>query len=321
MPPERVDVVLVYPRLLGVYGDRGNAAALRHRAEARGIATRIIEVEAGQAIPEHGSLYLVEVPDAKPEDHVRDAVLADADDLIGGCDEPAALSGIRWDMLSPKEARERVARNVEARLPRIVSRHRIVTDGRAARQVCPPVWFVSACHGGSLVNLETDVHDLEGLARSFDHDELEHARAFADILDSRDGRAIERGRTAMQPCVREHTLGGLPRDTLRRFLVALSARVRTDLDGDLVTEDIRAALDIFGCAGPGRDDILQEPVLDAIIVVREGLHALGMTPPLDYSSSYSLIDMAIIRVALGMGRAKDSSTGSTYPVPERGQPR
>lgn len=59
MPPERVDVVLVYPRLLGVYGDRGNAAALRHRAEARGIATRIIEVEAGQAIPEHGSLYLV----------------------------------------------------------------------------------------------------------------------------------------------------------------------------------------------------------------------------------------------------------------------
>ena len=59
MPPDRVGVVVVYPQLLGLYGDRGNAVALRHRAEGRGIATSIVEVEAGETIPEHGDLYLV----------------------------------------------------------------------------------------------------------------------------------------------------------------------------------------------------------------------------------------------------------------------
>lgn len=59
MSPEQVGIVVVYPRLLGVYGDRGNAVALRHRAEARGIATRIVEVAPGEPIPEHGDLYLV----------------------------------------------------------------------------------------------------------------------------------------------------------------------------------------------------------------------------------------------------------------------
>jgi CobQ-like glutamine amidotransferase family enzyme len=59
VPPERVGIVVVYPRLLGLYGDRGNGLALQHRAEARGIATAIHEVEAGEAIPEQADLYLV----------------------------------------------------------------------------------------------------------------------------------------------------------------------------------------------------------------------------------------------------------------------
>lgn len=59
MPREPVGIVVVYPQLLGLYGDRGNAAALRRRAGARGIGTQVVEVEAGQPIPEHGDLYLV----------------------------------------------------------------------------------------------------------------------------------------------------------------------------------------------------------------------------------------------------------------------
>lgn len=59
MPREEVGVVLVYPQLLGLYGDRGNAVALRRRAEVRGIAARIVEVEAGDTIPEQADLYLV----------------------------------------------------------------------------------------------------------------------------------------------------------------------------------------------------------------------------------------------------------------------
>lgn len=59
MPRERVGVVVVYPELLGLYGDRGNALAVRRRAEARGILTQVVEVEAGESIPEQADLYLV----------------------------------------------------------------------------------------------------------------------------------------------------------------------------------------------------------------------------------------------------------------------
>ncbi|WP_221176878.1 type 1 glutamine amidotransferase [Nocardioides pocheonensis] len=59
MRPERVGIVVVYPRLLGLYGDRGNGIAVQHRAEARGIPTSLVEVEPGDPIPEQGDLYLV----------------------------------------------------------------------------------------------------------------------------------------------------------------------------------------------------------------------------------------------------------------------
>lgn len=52
-------VLLVYPDLLGTYGDRGNALALAHRARARGIAVRIDEVTDGDPVPRTGDLYLL----------------------------------------------------------------------------------------------------------------------------------------------------------------------------------------------------------------------------------------------------------------------
>lgn len=52
-------VVLVYPDLLGLYGDRGNALTLLHRARARGISARIHSVAAGEPIPDSGDIYLV----------------------------------------------------------------------------------------------------------------------------------------------------------------------------------------------------------------------------------------------------------------------
>jgi CobQ-like glutamine amidotransferase family enzyme len=56
---DELAIVVVYPRLLGLYGDRGNGIALAHRAAARGIATRVIEVDPGEAIPADGRIYLV----------------------------------------------------------------------------------------------------------------------------------------------------------------------------------------------------------------------------------------------------------------------
>lgn len=54
-----IAVALVYPDLLGTYGDRGNAAALLHRARARGLACRLIEVSVDDPLPSAADIYLV----------------------------------------------------------------------------------------------------------------------------------------------------------------------------------------------------------------------------------------------------------------------
>lgn len=52
-------IVLLYPELLGLYGDRGNALTLVHRARARDLPARIVSVAAGRPVPESGDLYLL----------------------------------------------------------------------------------------------------------------------------------------------------------------------------------------------------------------------------------------------------------------------
>ncbi|MDQ6641056.1 MAG: glutamine amidotransferase [Actinomycetota bacterium] len=54
-----IDVVLVYPELLGTYGDRGNAAALVHRARARDLPCRVVEVGVHDPLPTQGDIYLI----------------------------------------------------------------------------------------------------------------------------------------------------------------------------------------------------------------------------------------------------------------------
>jgi lipid II isoglutaminyl synthase (glutamine-hydrolysing) len=53
-----VRVGLVYPELLGTYGDRGNALVLVQRSEWRGIPAELVEVDAGSPIPESLDVYL-----------------------------------------------------------------------------------------------------------------------------------------------------------------------------------------------------------------------------------------------------------------------
>lgn len=60
MPSDsELTVILVYPELLGTYGDRGNALALVRRAELRGMAARIVEVPLGGELPASGQVYLL----------------------------------------------------------------------------------------------------------------------------------------------------------------------------------------------------------------------------------------------------------------------
>src|SRR2546430_7413334 len=53
-----VRVGLVYPELLGTYGDRGNAVVLVQRLRWRGHAAELVEVTAGAPIPKSLDVYL-----------------------------------------------------------------------------------------------------------------------------------------------------------------------------------------------------------------------------------------------------------------------
>ncbi len=52
-------IVHVYPTVLGLYGDRGNALVLAARAGLRGIQAEIISIEPGESVPAEGDIYLL----------------------------------------------------------------------------------------------------------------------------------------------------------------------------------------------------------------------------------------------------------------------
>jgi lipid II isoglutaminyl synthase (glutamine-hydrolysing) len=57
--PSTLRVGLVYPELLGTYGDRGNAVVLVQRARWRGIPAELVEVAADEAMPASLDVYLL----------------------------------------------------------------------------------------------------------------------------------------------------------------------------------------------------------------------------------------------------------------------
>jgi lipid II isoglutaminyl synthase (glutamine-hydrolysing) len=54
-----VTIALLFPELLGTYGDGGNALVLAKRLEWRGIAAQVVTIEAGDAVPDSCDLYLL----------------------------------------------------------------------------------------------------------------------------------------------------------------------------------------------------------------------------------------------------------------------
>lgn len=56
---EAVSIVLVYPDLLGTYGDSGNATILAQRLRWRGYTAAVTTVCSGDAVPASGDLYVV----------------------------------------------------------------------------------------------------------------------------------------------------------------------------------------------------------------------------------------------------------------------
>jgi hypothetical protein len=53
-----VRIGLIYPELLGTYGDRGNAIVLMQRTRWRGIPAELVEVDAGEPIPDSLDVYI-----------------------------------------------------------------------------------------------------------------------------------------------------------------------------------------------------------------------------------------------------------------------
>ncbi|MDQ1395819.1 MAG: hypothetical protein QOG64_1078 [Acidimicrobiaceae bacterium] len=54
-----VSIAIVYPDLLGTYGDGGNAVILAQRLRWRGTAAEIVEIRAGQPVPSSCDLYVL----------------------------------------------------------------------------------------------------------------------------------------------------------------------------------------------------------------------------------------------------------------------
>lgn len=51
--------VVIYPELLDLYADRGNAVALRHRAALHGLGVDIVDIHPGDPIPSGADFYLL----------------------------------------------------------------------------------------------------------------------------------------------------------------------------------------------------------------------------------------------------------------------
>ena len=56
---DHLSIALLYPTVLGLYGDRGNASVLAHRAKARNIDAEILIIDPGMAVPDQADIYLL----------------------------------------------------------------------------------------------------------------------------------------------------------------------------------------------------------------------------------------------------------------------
>jgi lipid II isoglutaminyl synthase (glutamine-hydrolysing) len=65
--PSALRVALVYPDLLGTYGDSGNAVILAQRLRWRGQPAEIVEIHAGGAVPDSCDLYVVGGGEDQPQ--------------------------------------------------------------------------------------------------------------------------------------------------------------------------------------------------------------------------------------------------------------
>jgi lipid II isoglutaminyl synthase (glutamine-hydrolysing) len=92
-------VGLIYPELLGTYGDRGNAVALVQRARWRGQDAELVEVAAAEPIPDSLDVYLFGGGEDDPQSMAAEGMRAGAANVAraraGGAVVLAVCAGLQ----------------------------------------------------------------------------------------------------------------------------------------------------------------------------------------------------------------------------------
>jgi CobQ-like glutamine amidotransferase family enzyme len=89
-----VRVGLVYPELLGTYGDRGNAVVLVERCRRRDIAAELVEVAAGTPLPASLDIYLFGGGEDDAQVMAAAGMRASADVIAGAHDRGAVVFAV-----------------------------------------------------------------------------------------------------------------------------------------------------------------------------------------------------------------------------------
>jgi CobQ-like glutamine amidotransferase family enzyme len=89
-----VRIGLVYPELLGTYGDRGNAVVLVQRCTWRGIPAELVEVPADQPIPDSLDVYLFGGGEDDPQLMAADGMRASRDAIVRAHGRGAAVLAV-----------------------------------------------------------------------------------------------------------------------------------------------------------------------------------------------------------------------------------
>lgn len=88
-----LSICLLFPDLLGTYGDGGNAVVLAKRAEWRGINAEILPVYMGEAVPERCDMYLLGGGEDQPQSTVT-SILEESQALHKAVDRGAVVLAI-----------------------------------------------------------------------------------------------------------------------------------------------------------------------------------------------------------------------------------
>ena len=86
MPAQKLTLAHLYPDVMNVYGDRGNAIALRYRCEARGIELEVVDVGVGDALPDDYDLLMIGGGQDREQRHIAEDLSAKGPRIRGAID-------------------------------------------------------------------------------------------------------------------------------------------------------------------------------------------------------------------------------------------